>query len=248
MKNRVKLLGFALLAVSTAAPAQTVDDIIAKSIEARGGLAKLTAVQTIRMTADYSTLNLSVGDVRAKFTQTVRRPGKIRLDWSFPGFKLIQAYDGRTGWQILYAGKKTSRDPMTARDLGLLQDQADVDGPLVDYKLKSHKVELVGKEKVEEKDAYSLQVTFKSGEVRTFYIDAQSFLLIKSSGRGRVQGKDVRFESTFGDYKEVQGVMFPFTIEERTVQALDGHEARSKTTFRKIEVNVSVDDLMFGTP
>jgi hypothetical protein len=47
-----KVLGFVALAVLVAAPAapQSVDDIIAKNVDAKGGLAKLKAVKSMRAT------------------------------------------------------------------------------------------------------------------------------------------------------------------------------------------------------
>jgi hypothetical protein len=250
LMNKVKLLLFALLEISTSASAQTVDDIIAKSIQAKGGLAKLEAVHTIRMTANIVTANLAAGDSRARFTQVLKRRGKVRLDWSFPGFTLTQAYDGENGWQIRRStGKrpKEDREPMTARDLKRLQEQADIDGPLVDYKQKGNTVELIGKEMVEGRDAYNLKVTLNDGDVRNFYLDADSFLYIKSSGKASVQGIEVEFENTLGDFKEVQGVLFPFSIAEHTVTAA-GQQARLKTTFEEIELNVPLDDSVFRMP
>ncbi len=249
--HRLTVLAFVLLALSTMLSAQTVDDIIAKNIVARGGLAKLAAVQTIRGTADYQTTNFLLGDVHATLTQVLKRPGKVRVDWSFPDFTLIQAYDGQNGWQILRAAKKKQKDdrsPMTARDVKLLQEQGDIDGPLVDWKQKGSTVELAGREKVGARDAYNLQVTFKDGEVQNFYLDADSFLLVKASGTGAVQGVDVRFERIFSNYKEVQGVMLPFSIEARTAQVPGGQQAVEKTTFQKVEVNVPLDELIFIEP
>jgi hypothetical protein len=251
--NRVELLVFALLAASRVASAQTVDDIIARSIEAKGGRAKVAAIQTLRMTANFATFNLAVGDMQAKFTQVQKRPGKVRLDWSFSAparFTLIQAYDGESAWHIVSTRKKKRKDqdPMTARDLHVLQEQADIDGPLVDYKQKGNKVEVVGKEIVEGRDAYCLRVTLKNGEVSNFYLDADNFLHIKSSGRATLQGIEVSVQKTFGDYKEVQGVMFPFSIEEHTRPVLGGQEAGSKITLIRIEVNVPLDDSIFSMP
>ena len=44
-----------------------------------------------------------------------------------------------------------------------------MEGPLVDYRRKGHKVELLGKEKVEGVDAYKLKLTLKGGEVKYIY-------------------------------------------------------------------------------
>lgn len=137
---------------------------------------------------------------------------------------------------------------MDSLDVKVLQEKADIDGPLVDYKQKGNKVELVGKEKAEGRDAYNLKITLKNGEVQNFYLDAVTFLLIKSSGMATVRGIAVKFEKIFSDYKNVQGVMFPFSVELRTETVPGGAQGSETTTFRRVEINVPVDDLIFSMP
>src|SRR3989449_6224931 len=95
---------------------------------------------------------------------------------------------------------------MAADELKIIQEEADIDGPLVDYKQKGNKVELVGKEKMEGTDTYHLKATLKNGDVRNLYLDAGSFLLIKATGKLTRQGTEMEVESTLGDYRDVQGV------------------------------------------
>src|SRR5579871_5895496 len=96
---------FTLLAISllsVALNAQTVDQIIAKNIQAHGGLARLKAIQSMKMTGDFE-----AGGMQAGFTQVYKRPMKLRLDVSIQGLTLIQAYDGQNGWQVVpFTGKK----------------------------------------------------------------------------------------------------------------------------------------------
>ena len=68
---------------------------------------------------------------------------------------------------------------MSADDKKDIEENADIDGPLVDYKSKGNKVELLGKDKLEGTDAYKLKATLKNGDVMTIYLDADSFLEIK---------------------------------------------------------------------
>ncbi len=83
-----------------------------------------------------------------------------------------------------------------------MADQADIDGPLVDYKAKGHQVELVGKEKVEGSDAYKLKVTKKDGDVEYYFLDADSYLPVRVEGKRTIRGTEIEGESTLGDYKE----------------------------------------------
>jgi len=233
----IVLLAF-LSAVSLAA--QTVDDIIAKSFTAVGGVAKLRAIQTIRVTGSFEG-----GGMQAGFTQVFKRPMKVRGDISIQGMSLVQAYDGKTGWQIFpFSGKKDA-ELMTADDLKRIQEEADFDGPLMDYKQKGNTVELIGKEKVEGTDAYHLKITLKNGDIRNSYIDADSFLPIKTVAKTMIRGTEVELETALGDYKEVNGILFPFSIDQR---AVGGQGQGQKITFTKVEINVPVDDSVFKMP
>src|SRR5215469_14588424 len=192
--------------------AQTVDEIIAKSWAAHGGLSKLKAIQSVKITGD-----VELGGMQAGFTQVFKRPMKIRADISVQGMSMVQAFDGKTGWQIVPFSGKKDPEVMSADDLKNIQEEADFDGPMVDYKKKGNTVELVGKEKVEGTDTYHLKVTLKNGNVRHIYMDADSFLAIKVSAKTTMRGTEIEVETAIGDYKKVEGIMVPFSIEQRPV-------------------------------
>ena len=133
---------------------------------------------------------------------------------------------------------------MSADEAKETEEMADVDGPLVDYKSKGHQAELLGKEKIEGTDAYKIKLTLKNGDVETIYIDADSFLQIKEVDKRTVRGSEQETESSIGDYKEVNGILFPFAVEN----AVKGTDQKQKITISKIELNVPVDDSMFKMP
>jgi hypothetical protein len=133
---------------------------------------------------------------------------------------------------------------MPPEDTKQFEDQADFDGELVDWKAKGHTVELLGKEAVEGADAWKLRLTKKSGEVRYVYLEAESFLEIRSEGKRRMRGSEVETETTYGDYKEVAGLMMPHALESGP----KGSPQRQKMTAEKIEVNVPLDDARFRMP
>ncbi|HTR25218.1 MAG TPA: hypothetical protein VMI10_14650 [Terriglobales bacterium] len=220
--------------------AQTVDDIIAKNIQARGGMDKIKSVKSIRTTA---TMTMGPG-MEAPGVMVQKRPDMARLEFTIQGLTAVQAYDGSKAWQIMpFMGKKDA-ELMSADETKEMQETADLDGPLVDYKAKGHKVELLGKEKVEGTDAYKLKVTLKNGDVQTQYIDADSFLEIKEDTTRTVRGTDHEFESAIGDYKEVDGIIFPFAVET----SAKGSDQKQKITISKIELNVPAEDAQFKMP
>lgn len=238
--RKVVLLLSAFFLFAGVMSAQTVDEIIAKNLEAKGGLAKIRAVQSVRMTG-----NFQLGAMQAGFVLTQKRANKMRNEISIQGMTMIQAYDGQNGWQVVpFTGKKDA-EPMSAEELKDTEEEADMDGPLVDYKLKGHKVELVGKEKTEGTDTYHLRITMKNGNVRDMFLDADSFLEIKAIGKVTRRGTETIVESALGDYKEVQGLMIPFSIEQHQQ---GGQGPGQKIIVEKVEFNVPVDDAVFKMP
>jgi outer membrane lipoprotein-sorting protein len=236
----LSLIAGLLVLLASILPAQTVDEIIAKNIQARGGMDKIKSVQTLRSTATMS----MGGGMEAPGSMTQKRPDMARLEFTVQGLTAVQAYDGKDAWQIMpFMGKKDP-EPMSADDKKEMELNADIDGPLVDYKNKGHKIELLGKEKVEGTDAYKLKITLKNGDVITDYIDADSFLEIKQETKRMVRGSEQEIESTLGDYKEVNGLMLPFAMEN----GIKGGQEKEKLTISKIEMNVPVDSSIFKMP
>jgi outer membrane lipoprotein-sorting protein len=235
------LAGLALAAlVAVPASAQTLDEILAKNLKAKGGLDKLKAVTTLRMTG---TMTVGPG-MEAPFVMEQKRPNLMRMEFTLQGMTGIQAYDGKVGWQLMpFSGRKDA-EPLPEDALKQIEEQADFDGPLVDYKAKGHTVELVGKEKLEGSDAYKLKLTLKNGDVRYIYLDADQFLEVRTEGKTKIRGTDVEGESTIGDYKEVGGLMIPHAVES----GQKGSPQKMKMTIQKVELGVSMDDARFKMP
>jgi outer membrane lipoprotein-sorting protein len=222
------------------ASAQTADELVEKNIQAKGGREKLKAAQSVRMTG-----KMDIGQgAQAPFVVELKRPHKSRIEFTVQGMTGIRAYDGSSGWMIMpFLGKKEP-EAMAADDLKDMDDQADFEGPLVDYKSKGHQVELIGKENVEGTPAWKLKVTKKNGDISYIYLDADAFLEIKEEGKRTFRGQEVEIESTMGDYKTVDGLVFPFSIQSKP----KGAPAGQTITIEKVEVNPAVDDSRFTMP
>ena len=236
LKCSILVLFFCTVSMS----AQTLDEIVAKNIQAHGGVNKLKSIQSMRIIGDFE-----IGPVQAEFTQVYKRPMKVRLDAPIQGMVLTQAYDGQNGWKVIPFTGKTDPEPMTEEELNRIQEEADFDGPLMDYKQKGNTVQLIGKEKVDGVDAYHLKVVLKNGEVRNMYLDATSFLAVKMISSIKVQGSPVELESKFSNYTQVQGITIPFSIDQH---ATSGDLPDEKITFRKVEMNIPLDDFVFKMP
>src|SRR5437879_5684071 len=158
----------ALVVIDTQAAAVTpnlaAEQIIERNIAARGGLAAWHGVQTLTMSG-----HMDIGgrkSMEVPFRSEMKRPRKVRFELDFNGQKAVQVYDGAHGWKIRpYLGRNNA-EPYSPEEEQRAAEMQDLDGPLVDYKVKSTKVALEGTEAVEGHDAYKLKLTPKNGSVR----------------------------------------------------------------------------------
>ena len=238
---RKLLAGFALALFAVPATAQTVDDIIAKNIAARGGLEKIRAIKTLRTTG---TMTLGPG-IEVPVVIEQKRPNMMRMDVTFQGMAIAQAYDGKTGWQINPMQGRKDPEPLPEEALKQMDLQADVDGsPLVDYKSKGSTAELLGRDKVDGVDTYKIRLTLKTGDGLVIYIGAEQFLEVKIESRMKTRGTEIESESTVGDYKDVGGLMIAHAMEG----GQKGVPQKQKMIIQKVELNVPIDDARFKMP
>lgn len=237
-KTLMTLAVLALLAPS--AWAQTVDELITKHTDAMGGLAKLKAVSAIKTTG-----RMMVGPgIELPLVMYQRRPNSFRMEFSMQGMTGTQAYDGKNAWMVMPMMGKKDPEAMGAEETKQMDEQAEFDGPLVDYKEKGNKVELVGKEPVEGADAYKLKVTLKNGNVRYLYLDAETYLQVKAESKRTIRGTEMESESLMSDFKEVDGMMVPFAIDA----GAKGSPQRQKIVIEKVEFNPTLSDTLFAMP
>ena len=232
----------AISSLAAAAPAQSVEEVIVRANQARGGVEKLRAVQAVRMSGRMTIASQANSPV-TQITMEMKRPRRSRFEFKLQGVTGVQAYDGREAWGIPPVnGARPERLPEEMA--GELVNQSDIEGPLVDHKAKGHRVALVGREKLDGKDTWRLRLTFKSGDVQDVLLDATSYLELRTERRRVVRGTEIELESRFGDYREVGGLMWPHTIEVGP----KGRPEKQLVTFEKIEVDPEIDDARFRMP
>ena len=242
MHRHMSRLAFALslLAVAAAAHAQTVDEIIAKNLQAKGGAEKWQSVKTVKMTG-----KIAAQGQEMPLTVYAKRPNLNRQEISLPDGKVVQAFDGTTAWVI---------NPMMGSDVPqvvpggaaeLMKNAADFDGALINYKSKGTAIELVGKEKLADKDVYHLKLTMKGGQVQHYFLDAESGLEVKTSAQvdtGMGPTKQT-LDTEMANYKQVGGIMLPHTIR----QFMNGNKM-AEVSVTGVEFNAPVDDAIFSMP
>jgi hypothetical protein len=239
-----KLLGMtgmvaALLAPVATATAQTVDDVVRRYLEARGGIVKLRSVQSLRLTG-----TMELPGVTAPFVIELERPGRMRTEFAVEGQKGVRAWDGRTAWEQLPLPGERPR-PMSPADAAEARAQADVDfSPLVDAAAKGYTIELIGRDRLPGGDTWKLVVRGNDSPPRTMHLDAKTHLVVQTLDRRDVDGREVEFVTEVGDYRTVNGLVFPHRIDVGP----KGSPERQRLVIQRIEVNPPLDAARFAMP
>lgn len=241
MHVHMSRLTFAVsLLVAAAAHAQTVDEIVAKNLQAKGGAEKWGSVNSVKMTG-----KIAIQGQEMPLTMYAKRPNMNRQEIALPDGRIVQAFDGVTAWVInpLMGSNVPQAVPGGVADM--MKNSADFDGALINYKAKGHTIELVGKEKLLDKDVYHLKVTMKGGQVQHYFLDAESGLELKTSAEVEMGmgGTKQTLDTEMSNYKPEGGIMLPHTVK----QFVNG-KPTVEMTVTAVEFNPAVDDAIFRMP
>lgn len=219
---------------------QTTDEIIAKNLEAKGGLDKITAIKSGKATGKMMNRGIEM-----PITMWYVKPDKIKMEMSFSDKKMTFAYDGKIAWQISPFSGSTDPQEMTGDMADNMKENIEnLNDPLIDYEKKGHKVEFIGKDEMEGTEVLKLKLTLKSGKESTLFIDAETFIELKTVSINKTSdGQEMTIENVMGDYKPVAGVMMAHSISI----TMNGQESGS-ITFDSFEPNIQLPDDFFSMP
>jgi outer membrane lipoprotein-sorting protein len=232
---------FPLLAFGQDKPELTLDQIVQKHIDALGGIDKLKAITTLSATGKAT---MQGGQMEAPMLMQMKRPSSMRMEITIQGKKIVQAFDGTTAWMINPMMGSDAPQKASDDDTQEMKDSADIDfSSLVNYKEKGNTVELVGTEDVEGNPTYKLKVTKKNGRVEYQYLDAKTFLPIKTTTKRKQMGTELEIDAYPSNFKPVNGVLFPYTVDQKL-----GGKSMIQLTLDKVDVNKPIDDATFQFP
>src|SRR5439155_11783935 len=175
---------------------QTADDLVAKNLQAKGGVAKIKAIKSVRMTG-----RLEQGDLSAVVGQEAKAPDLLRLTFTLQNMTQVQAYDGSAGWQISTFNRRKDPELLGEDDMRDLVEQADFYGPLVDYREKGNTIEYAGRIVVDGDDVYRLKVTLKNGDIYFYDLDPDTYLEIRIETQQFIRRSVRERVSEVGSYK-----------------------------------------------
>lgn len=241
MKNLLTFIFFitALVLFVQLIQAKTADEIISKYIEARGGLEKLNAIKSIYMQGYKDIMGSTISMTVFKQQDAFSRTDFMINDKK--GFLLISA---KEGWSFI-PGIHDQAEKISDQRLILMQTELDITGPLVDYTSKGNKVELVGKEEVNGIATYKIKATLPSGYTINYFIDRKTYLIIQTRQysipeitEANIKNREIVFN--MGNYRSVDGILFPYTISNSGDQEMSG-----EINYSIIQINIPVQENLY---
>lgn len=217
----------------------TVDQVVAKAIEALGGLDRWDQVQSLRYSGSFSTFSSS-----RPFQIQRKRPNLYRFDHYFGDGERTLAFDGETAWWLnlaLAARVPWPEETPIADAIEILGD-AEFGSPLLDYQQKGHRVTLEGLTDYDGEPAWEVKIHLAHGGVETWYFDPQTFLpVVRISS-----GSDLRQPTTkkvfFLAYQEFDGLVLPHRMDIELGFRYQSLEVE------KVEINPEIADDLFRMP
>lgn len=204
---KVGTITLAMVLALSSLHAQTVDEVIDKYINALGGKQKLKALRSIKIVGELHNQGMVMG-----MTTSIINGLGIRTDITVPevgnGFQIITP---TKGWSFMSFSGPPKPQPLSAEQVSAGQPGIDLQGAFFNYKQKGNRVELVGKEMVDSLNCYKLKITFKSGDVKYYFIDDQQFRRVKLLATEMVNGVPTELETLYSDFRRMpQGYLFPY--------------------------------------
>ena len=237
----VTLVTVALLCLAASQPAatQSVDQIIQKNLDAKGGLARLKQVTSIKQTA---TMSMQGHD--ASLTIYSKRPNFMREEIHADGRLVINGFDGVSPW-ILNPNVSPNPIVLTGPQAEQIKAEANFDGPLVDYKSQGTAVSMNGFEMMASRRVVHLRLTTATGQRSDVYLDAETWLEVKISTMGNQpnQPTQLRRDQELSDYRDQDGIKVPFLV-----RTLMNGVLQSELKVQTVEFNVTLDDALFRVP
>jgi outer membrane lipoprotein-sorting protein len=218
----------------TPALPQTVDDLVARNLQARGGVEKIKSIQTIKQVAHLTSQGLEI-----TMTMYGKRPNMTRKELAVGPQTVLYVFDGTTAWTLNPLAGSSDPTVVTGPDVDVIRQESEFDSPFVDYKTRGYTIELVGTETVGNRKMHHLKVTAKNKGTQDCYLDAETGLEARTVNQSPMGA----LEQEFSDYRDVQGLKMPFSV--RTLQ--NGAPV-AQLAIEKIEVNGQIDDALFKKP
>jgi hypothetical protein len=222
----------------------TVDQILSHYLEARGGATAWSKVAALGWIGHIE--SGAAGSQKVPFMLLFQRPGSTRLEVTAQNQHSMRIFDGSRGWRSTPGGETgTIVNDYSPEEISAARDSGGLDGPLVNPASKGIRVTLDRLEKIENVDAWRLNVTLPSGQVQTHWIDATTYLELRYDRASRnAMGMAEQVAVYLRNYEEVAGLKMPLLIETRA----QGGAVSDRMIIEKVAINPTLQANTFARP
>lgn len=231
MKSILTMLASVLLYASVSA--QSVDEVIAKHIDAIGGRDNWKKVSSIKAEAS---LSVQGTDVAVTLYMVHNKAMKQVINvMNMEGYVLMTE---KEGWTFMPFMGQSAPEAMPAEQLKAGVDELDLQGDLLDYKEKGHTAELLGKEDIEGSECFKVKLTRKSGNSSTYFIDSKNYYAVRRTSKMTANGQEIDLTMNMSNFQKLDGgIVYAMTQENSSQPA--------PVNFTKVEVNPKIDPAVF---
>lgn len=229
LKLLLIFLAIGMLSVTT--KAQNIDEILSKHAEAIGGLDNWAKIKTMKMEMAMKMQGMEIPIIATQVNCTA-----MRTDITVMGMSGYSIITNTNGWNFMPFNGQTKPEPMTEDILKSSQDELCVLDKLLRTKETGDKLEYLGTDDVDGTECLKLKLTDANGKESTYFLDAETYLLLKKTVKAMVNGQVFENSVTMGDYKK---------LDEGIVVAMNTHTGQGDIEIKKITVNPVVDENIF---
>lgn len=216
----------------------TLKEILKKYYQAIGGPKAWQAVDSYKFAGSMYTKEITF-----KTAAVFMRPDLCRLDFQAGNLYFMESFDGKIPWQM-NPGRGNRAEILKGKRAKEMIDTCDFEGPLINHKQKGHKIKYLGKEKIEDRWGYVLEVQFKTGNTDTYYLDTKTFLPFMVKGKTIIQDQIVNTTINISEYIEIGDIIIAFSYEF----LVEGNPSPEILKIKTIQLNSEIDDKIFKLP
>lgn len=233
--HRISVVSWVALSGVSVVCAQTVEEVVKQYSQALGGADAWKKARSVTMEGKVLMQGMEMPTVIH-----TKRPDMFYQEISFMGKKIVQVTDGKKGWYINPFMGSDKPQEMKPEEVAEQKDGSQLDDPLMLYREKGGRVELVGEESVEGIPCIVLDLVMPDNKKTRYFLDKELWLPVKEVMAGP-NGEEV--EQWLSDYRPVDGKWLPFKM----VQKIKG-QVVSEVTLEKVSFDALNDDALFSMP
>jgi hypothetical protein len=229
-----RLLIMAIFIAGFTCNGQNLDEIVSKHIEAVGGADNWNKVKSIRMECS---MKVQGSDIKITICQVDRVAS--RQDVEAMGKKGYSIVTTTEGWNFMPFWGHTKPEAITADELKSAQDDLSIRDEFITYKELGKSIEYIGKDDIEGIECYKIKMIDKDGQETTYYMDTESYYVIKQVDKFKADGKEMENTTMYSNFEKLnEGIVFPMAISG----------GWGVTDIVKLEINPKLEDSLFKLP